>query len=62
MSSGFNWIPLLNLQNDFTNEDIFLWTLGVQEKEIYGIELKFGHKDPFVNHRQIIMRLNFRLL
>ena len=41
-----NWIPLLDLGNKYINENKNFWCIGVEENEIYGIELKGEKIEP----------------
>ncbi len=42
-----NWIPLLDLGNKYINENKNFWCIGVEENEIYGIEMKGEKIEPY---------------
>lgn len=44
-----NWIPLMDLKELYPNSSF--WIIGVQDEEVYGIELKAGITEPQVNVR-----------
>lgn len=45
-----NWIPLIDLKNHYENTNINFWFLGVQDEEIYGIELKGSNNSEPILH------------
>ncbi len=47
-SLGYNWIPLLNLQEIYPDDNTTYWVIGVQDEELYGAELKHGYTEPLV--------------
>ena len=48
-----NWIPLLDLGNKYINENKNFWCIGVEENEIYGIEMKGEKIEPYPESRPI---------
>jgi len=48
---GNNWIPLLNLQEIYPDDNITFWVLGIQDEELYGVELKNGLVEPLIYPR-----------
>ena len=48
-----NWIPLLDLGNKYISENKNFWCIGVEENEIYGIELKGEKIEPRPESRPI---------
>jgi hypothetical protein len=45
---GNNWIPILNLQEEYHDESTTFWVVGIQDEELYGVELKHGYVEPLV--------------
>lgn len=44
---GKNWIPMLNISTIYNNcPNTNFWVVGVQDGEIYGVELKNGFSEP----------------
>jgi hypothetical protein len=48
-----NWVPLLDLGNKYINENKNFWCIGVEENEIYGIEMKGEKIEPYPESRPI---------
>ena len=48
-----NWIPLLDLGNKYISENKNFWVIGVEDNEIYGIELKGEKIEPYPESRPI---------
>ena len=48
-----NWVPLLDLGNKYLNENKNFWCIGVEENEIYGIEMKGEKIEPYPESRPI---------
>ena len=48
-----NWIPLLDLGNKYISENKNFWCIGVEENEIYGIEMKGEKIEPYPESRPI---------
>ena len=48
-----NWIPLLDLGNKYISENKNFWVIGVEENEIYGIEMKGEKIEPYPESRPI---------
>ena len=53
-----NWVPLLDLGNKYLNENKNFWCIGVEENEIYGIEMKGEKIEPYPESRPIEKTLN----
>jgi len=58
---GNNWIPLLNLQEIYPDDNITFWILGVQDEELYGVELKHGLVEPLTHPRPPIKIHKFKI-
>ena len=48
-----NWVPLLDLGNKYINDNKNFWCIGVEENEIYGIEMKGERIEPYPESRPI---------
>ena len=48
-----NWIPLLDLGNKYISENKNFWCIGVEENEIYGIEMKGEKIEPYPESRPV---------
>ena len=48
-----NWVPLLDLGNKYINENKNFWCIGVEDNEIYGIEMKGEKIEPYPESRPI---------
>ena len=48
-----NWVPLLDLGNKYISESKNFWVIGVEENEIYGIEMKGEKIEPYPESRPI---------
>ena len=48
-----NWVPLLDLGNKYLNENKNFWCIGVEDNEIYGIEMKGEKIEPYPESRPI---------
>ena len=48
-----NWIPLLDLGNKYISENKNFWVIGVEDNEIYGIELKGEKIEPYPESRPV---------
>ena len=48
-----NWVPLLDLGNKYINENKNFWCIGVEDNEIYGIEMKGEKIEPYPESRPV---------
>ena len=48
-----NWVPLLDLGNKYISQSKNFWVIGVEENEIYGIEMKGEKIEPYPESRPI---------
>jgi hypothetical protein len=48
-----NWVPLLDLGNKYINENKNFWCIGVEDNEIYGIEMKGEKVEPYPESRPV---------
>jgi hypothetical protein len=48
-----NWVPLLDLGNKYLNDNKNFWCIGVEDNEIYGIEMKGEKIEPYPESRPI---------
>ena len=48
-----NWVPLLDLGNKYISENKNFWCIGVEENEIYGIEIKGEKIEPYPESRPV---------
>ena len=48
-----NWIPLLDLGNKYISENKNFWCIGVEDNEIYGIEMKGEKIEPYPESRPV---------
>jgi len=48
-----NWVPLLDLGNKYISERKNFWVIGVEDNEIYGIEMKEDKIEPYPESRPI---------
>lgn len=56
-SFGFsnNWIPLLDLYESYNKSSNNFWMIGMEDSEVYGIELPKIHDVPLVSHKYSII-------
>ena len=48
-----NWIPLLDLGNKYISQNKNFWCIGVEDNEIFGIEMKGEKIEPYPESRPI---------
>ena len=48
-----NWVPLLDLGNKYISENKNFWCIGVEDNEIYGIEMKGEKIEPYPESRPV---------
>ena len=48
-----NWIPLIDLGEKYNGKNINFWCVGVEENEVYGLEIKGDRIEPNVTNNPI---------
>ena len=48
-----NWIPLIDLGEKYNGKNINFWCIGIEENEVYGLEMKGDRIEPIITNNPI---------